>query len=145
VNHSTTPGGSDAPLTATDLAARPLGGSRVLVLESDHDGAASLVAVLRLSGFDAEEAHSGAEALRVAAKTRPCAVLMELDLPDADALRVIRQFRASAHPPAVVIVTGVTSPAARAAATAAGAAAYLLKPADPQALVGLVQRLCHPA
>lgn len=134
---------SDSTLTATDLAARPLGGFRVLVVESDLDGAASLAAVLRLSGFDADEAHSGAEALRVAAATHPCAVLMDLKLPDADALRVIRQFRASPHPPAVVVVTGDTSPAARAAATAAGAADYLLKPADPQTLVGLVQRLCR--
>ncbi len=146
MNHGKTPGDpADAPLTATDLAARPLGGSRVLVLESDPDGAASLAAVLRLSGFDADEAHSGAEALRVAAKTRPRAVLMDLSLPDADPLRVIRQFRAAPSPPAVVVVTGDTSPAARAAATAAGAAGYLLKPADPQALVGLVHRLCHSA
>lgn len=134
----------DGPTTATDLAARPLGGARVLVLDADPDGAASLAALLRLSGFDADEVHTAATALRAVAASRPHAVLMDLSLPDADPLRVIRQFRAAPQPPAVVVVTGDTSPAARAAATAAGAADFLLKPADPQTLVRLVHRLCHP-
>jgi DNA-binding response OmpR family regulator len=116
----------------------------VLVLEPDADGAASLAAILRLSGFDADEVYSAADALLFLAESRPCAVLMDLALPDADPLRLIRQFRAAPHAPAVVVVTGDTNPAHRKAAVAAGAADYLLKPADPQVVVRIVQQLCHP-
>jgi DNA-binding response OmpR family regulator len=145
VTHSKTPSApADTRLTATDLVARPLGGSRVLVLESDPDGCASLAAVLRLSGFDAVESHTGRDALRFVADAHPCAVVMDLSLPDADPWRLIRQFRAGPDAPAVVVVTGDTNPAHRAAALAAGACGYLLKPADPQVLVRLIDKLCHP-
>lgn len=129
-------------MTATDIVMRPLGGLRVLVLEPDEDGAASLAAVLRLSGFDASCSFSAADALRTVAKDRPCAVLMDLNLPDANPWHVIRQLRAGPDAPEVVVVTGDTNPKHRKAAAAAGAAHYLLKPADPQAVVRLVQHLC---
>jgi CheY-like chemotaxis protein len=129
-------------MTATDFALPVLGGKRVLVIDADEDGAASLTAVLRLSGCDAHAARTGAEALRAVVADPPCVVLMELQLPDADPLGIIRQIRAVPTPPAVVVVTGDGRPAHRRAATAAGAAAYLLKPADPGAVVRLVLELC---
>lgn len=128
----------------TDFAARPLGGSRVLVLDADTDGAASLAGMLRLSGFDADAVHSIREAIRLVAATRPCAVLMDLDLPDGDPMRLIRQLRATPGGPVVVVVTGDTDPVRRSAAASAGAADYYLKPADPQTLVRRLQHLCHP-
>lgn len=131
-------------MTATDLVARPLGGARVLVLEADPDGAASLAALLRLSGFDASEAHTARAALKLVADTRPRAGVMDVALPDADPWRVIRQLRAAPTPPAVVVVTGDTDPGRRAEASGAGVAGYLLKPADPQTLTSLVHSLCHP-
>ena len=69
-------------------------------------------------------------------------VVLDLDLPDGDGCELIRRVRAVAEPPAVVVVTGHTDLARRRAATAAGADAYLLKPADPDALVGVVSDLC---
>jgi DNA-binding response OmpR family regulator len=131
--------------SATDFAARPLGGSRVVVLDADPDGAASLAGMLRLSGFDADAAHTIRDAVRLVAATRPSAVLTDLDFPDGDPLRFIRQLRATAGGPVVVVVTGDTDPARRAAAAAAGAADYFLKPADPQTLVRRLHHLCHPA
>ena len=134
---------SGAP-SATDFAARPLGGARVVVLDADSDGSASLAGMLRLSGFDAAEAHTIREATRLVAATRPRAVLTDLDLPDGDPIRLIRQLHATPGGPVVVVVTGDTDPARRTAATAAGAADYFLKPADPQTLVSRLQHLCHP-
>ncbi|MBX9584192.1 MAG: response regulator, partial [Gemmataceae bacterium] len=67
---------------------------------------------------------------------------LDLDLPDADGCDLIRRVRAAPRPPAVVVVTGHTDQARRRAAAAAGAAEYLLKPADPDALVALLRRYC---
>jgi DNA-binding NarL/FixJ family response regulator len=72
-------------------------------------------------------------------------VVVDLGLPDGDGIEVIRTARAGQDPPAVVVVSGHTAPALRNAAAAAGATDYLLKPADPVALAGLVARLCYPA
>src|SRR5688572_5267264 len=105
-----------------------LGGSRVLVVEAEPDTAATQTALLRLKGFDAHAVQTGADAIQAVAGQKPRVVVLDLDLPDADGCDLIRRVRGLADPPDVVVVTGMTSPASRRAATAAGAAAYLLKP-----------------
>lgn len=131
-------------LTASDLVPRRLGGDRVLVVDSGEDAAAALTAVLRLNGFDAYTARTGAAALKALSSVRPSAVVIDLDLPDADACDVIRRVRARPNPPTVVVLTGHTGQAHRRAAADAGAAEYLLKPAEPIELVRLLMRLCPP-
>lgn len=128
-------------MTATDLVMRPLGGACVLVAEGDPDDSAALTAVLRLNGFDAREARTAEAALRATAEARPAVLVVDLDLPDGDGCALIRRARRLPDPPAVVVVTGHTAEGVRRAASAAGAAAYLLKPADPVELAHLVGRL----
>jgi DNA-binding response OmpR family regulator len=128
-------------MTATDLVKRPLGGARVLVAEGDADGSAALTAVLRLNGFDAREARTAGAALKATFETRPAVLVVDLDMPDGDGCALIRRARRLPDPPAVVVVTGHATESVRRAATAAGAAAYLLKPADPAELARLIGRL----
>jgi DNA-binding response OmpR family regulator len=129
-------------MTATDLVKRPLGGARVLVAEGDADGSVALTAVLRLNGFDAREARTAADVLEATAETRPAVLVVDLDLPDGDGCALIRRARRFPNPPAVVVVTAHTAEGVRRAAAEAGAAAYLLKPADPVELARLVGELC---
>lgn len=129
-------------MTATDLALPVLGGSRVLVVEDGEDAAASLCALLRLKGYETTTARTVAEALTAVATQRPQVMVLDLGLPDGDGLDVIRRCRTMANPPAVVVVSGYGEADRKAAAVAAGAAAYLLKPAEPGELIGWVQRLC---
>jgi CheY-like chemotaxis protein len=128
-------------MTATDLVKRPLGGARVLVAEGDPDDSAALAAVLRLNGFDAREARTAEGALNAVSEIRPAVVVVDLDLPDGDGCALIRRVRRLPDPPAVVVVTGHAGQGVRRAATAAGASAFLLKPADPVELARLVGRL----
>ena len=125
-------------LTPTDLVLPVFGGLRVLVVEADADSAASHAAVLRLHGFDAHAARTGAAALEAVAADRPRVVVLDPELPDTDGCDLIRRLRSAPDPPAVVVVTGQTAAAFRLAVTAAGAAACLLKPADPKKLVRVV-------
>lgn len=129
-------------MTATDIVMPALGGARILVAEGDPDTSATLTALLRMNGFDAREARTAEAALDAAAQTRPRVVLLDLDLPDLDGCELIRRVRRLPDPPAVVVVTGHTAAGVRTAALSAGAAAYLLKPADPAELTRLVQQLC---
>lgn len=132
-------------MTATDLVMPALGGRKVLVVEGGEDEAAALTAVLRLKGFDARTARTGAAALSHVSANRPDAVVLDPDLPDADGCDVIRRVRACPDPPPVVVLTGHTAPAIRRATSAAGAAAFVLKPADPDELVHLLGRLIDRA
>jgi DNA-binding response OmpR family regulator len=129
-------------MTATDIAIPALGGPRVLVAETDPDSSVALTAMLRLQGFDAREARTGSAAIAAVVKIRPQVLILDLDLPDFDGCELIRHVRKEPDPPAVVVVTGHTTDGLRKAAVAAGASAYLLKPADPGALAGLVLQLC---
>lgn len=130
-------------MTATDIVLPALGGARVLVAEGDVDDSVALTAVLRLNGFDAREARTGAAVLASAAETRASVLVFDLDLPDIDGCDLIRRVRNLPDPPAVLVVTAHTAPAIRRAVTEAGAAAYLLKPADPVELARLVWRLAR--
>jgi DNA-binding response OmpR family regulator len=128
-------------MTATDLAMPVLGGVKVLVVEGGEDDAAALTAVLRLKGFDARTARTGADALSCVSADRPHAVVLDPDLPDVDGCDVIRLVRACPNPPPIVVLTGHTAPAVRRAASAAGASAVVFKPAHPDELVRLLSRL----
>lgn len=133
-------------LTATDIAPRRLGGGRVLVVETGEDSAACLTALLRMNGFDARAARSGFEAMRELASLRPRAVILDLDLPDMNAHDVILRARKQLKPAAcaVIVVTAHADAEHRSEAMQAGANTYLVKPADPIALVKLLQDLCPP-
>jgi DNA-binding response OmpR family regulator len=131
-------------MTATDLVKRPLGGARVLVAEGDSDDSVALTAVLRLNGFDAREARTAEAALKATAETCPAVLVVDLDLADGDGCALIRRARRLPNPPAVVVVTGHTAESVRRAAAAAGASAYLLKPADPSELARLIGQLSGP-
>ena len=132
-------------LTATDIAPRRLGGCRVLVVEGGEDSAACLTALLRLNGFDARATHSGKDALHDLVKLKPRAVLLDLDLPDMDACDVIRSIRAKKPACAVIVLTAHTDLAHRTAAISAGANDYILKPAEPVALVKAIMSHCGSA
>jgi DNA-binding response OmpR family regulator len=132
-------------MTGTDIVMPVLGGGRVLVVEDGEDSAASLTALLRLHGFDARTARSGSEAVATAAAFRPHVVIVDLGLPDCDGCDVVRHLRAAVDPPGVIVVTGHTEPERQTAARAAGASAYLYKPADPGELVSWVHRLADTA
>jgi DNA-binding response OmpR family regulator len=127
----------------TDIADPVPGGARVLVAAVGEDDGVILTAMLRLRGFDARAARTAAVAADVAGLTGPQALILDPDLPDWRDL--LRRLQAAPNPPAVVFLTAHTSAAWRAAAAEAGAAAYLLKPADVEELVALLRRLTGPA
>ncbi len=132
-------------MTATDLVMPVLGGEKILVVESDDDAASTLTAVLRLNGFNAQAVATGKAALQMTPRFKPRVLVLDLDLPDADPCDIIRQVRAGAEPPVVIVLTAHTDVDHRRSAMAAGAHHYLLKPNEPIQLVRFLNRLCSPA
>lgn len=80
------------------------------------------------------EAASGEEAVRLAAQLRPDVILMDLVMPGGDGISAIAALREASAPSRVLVLTSFADDAQIFAATTAGAAGYLLKDIDPEAL-----------
>jgi DNA-binding response OmpR family regulator len=96
---------------------------------------------LRASGFEVEEASSGAQALRSAEADGPSVIVADLGLPDFDGFEVCRQvkLRPETQQVPVIAITG-RAMALRdiELAEEVGFHAVLIKPCPPEALVAAV-------
>jgi two-component system, NarL family, response regulator LiaR len=110
-----------------------------LVIVDDHSVVREgLRAFLRLQeGIEVVgEAASGEEAIRVARASPPDVVLLDLVMPGGDGVGAIRDLIDVAPGVRVLVLTSFADDAQIFAAMAAGAAGYLLKDIDPEALAG---------
>ncbi|MEO6080014.1 MAG: ATP-binding protein [Steroidobacteraceae bacterium] len=121
---------------------------RILVVDDNRDGAASLAMVLRSSGHTALTAHSGVEALQIGEQERPDAIVMDIGMPQMNGYEVARRIRASAWGKSVLLValTGWGQKEDIDRAMQAGFDYHMTKPADPQRIEALLDEflLSHP-
>src|SRR6202171_5280537 len=82
---------------------------------------------LRAPGYDVQLATTGAQALALAARRHPDAVILDLGLPDIDGLDVIRGLRGWTSVP-IIVLSARTAEAQKVAALDAGANDYVSKP-----------------
>jgi response regulator of citrate/malate metabolism len=107
-----------------------------LIVEDDfrvarvHAEATRAVPGFRVVGV----AHTASAALSAAAKHQPDLVLLDLYLPDASGLEVMRRLRAQRDPPDVIMLTAAQDMATVRAAMRGGVVHYLIKPFDLGAL-----------
>jgi two-component system KDP operon response regulator KdpE len=100
---------------------------RVLVVEDDADIRNVLRTLLESAGFRIEAAGTVARALVQARANRPDAVLVDLGLPDGDGHRLIREMRAFAAVP-IIVLSARSAEAEKIAALDEGADDYVTKP-----------------
>ena len=114
-------------------------GTRVLIVDYDQDARDALRELLRSWGYEAKVAGDGCEAVTLALEQHPDVVLLDIGLPDLDGHEVARRIRAGCghDAPAVIALTGSDDDEAAAADTFD---AYVLKPAEPDALRLVVER-----
>ncbi|MFJ1993847.1 response regulator [Streptomyces asiaticus] len=86
---------------------------------------------------------SGAFAVDTVLGSKADVVLLDIRMPDADGLSVLRQLRAAPRSPAVAMLTTFDVQEYLAAALRAGAAGFLLKDTDPEQLVRAVRTLAE--
>jgi PAS domain S-box-containing protein len=134
----------DAPArqTANGFAASASAGLKVLVVDDNVDAVTSLAALLGLSGHRVVSAHSGPDALRLAAADPPDTVLLDLGLPGMDGFEVARRLRkmpmlASTR---LVAMTGYGQEEDRRATEEAGFDAHLVKPVEYSDLLKAIER-----
>ena len=85
------------------------------------------------------EAEDGVSAVTLAESLEPDIVLMDLKMPGADGLVALTELRARGVAARVLVLTSVTERGHVLPAVQAGAAGYLYKDVDPQALVQAIR------
>jgi DNA-binding NarL/FixJ family response regulator len=85
------------------------------------------------------QAADGAEAVRLTEAHDPDVLLLDLKLPVLDGLGVLTELRARAARTRTLVLTSATGPAGPALALQAGAAGFLYKDVDPDALVRAIR------
>jgi CheY-like chemotaxis protein/two-component sensor histidine kinase len=129
---------SDAPLaTRVDIA-----GPRcsVLVADDNRDAADSLAVLLQMSGYEVHACHASHEALALAARERPDALILDIGMPAMTGYELahhIRQEDWGRHA-LLIAVTGWGQKEDRERSRAAGFDHHLTKPVDPEVLQGLL-------
>jgi len=137
--------GDAEPPTATERPRR-LRGMQVLVAEDNVFNRELLRHVLEEEGASLDEAVSGAAAVMAAERGGYDAILMDLHMPEidgAEAARLIRSSLGSGTPPILALTADVFG-----RTDVQGAESHfddwLLKPIDPDLLVGRLAELWHP-
>ena len=115
-------------------------GSRVLVVDDNHDTAGALTGLLEMSGFDVRSVYDGREAISAARLHRPEAILLDIGLPGMDGYEVAEQLRGEEclQGTTIIAITGYGEEQAFRRSREAGFDHHLVKPVSYEALLGLL-------
>lgn len=128
--------------TPTDVGATTR--TTVLVVDDHELFRERLARAFRTRGFDVRTAGSVSEALAAAREDAPELAVVDLSLPDGSGLHVLRELLVIEPATRVLILTGYGSVASAVDAMRIGAATYLQKPADADAILDAFERAEAP-
>lgn len=117
---------------------------RVLLVEDDLDVAAALGDFLTAAGLEIDYAADGRQAAHCLQQARFDALVLDVNLPDADGFSLCREWRERfALRIPVLFLTARADLQDRLAGFAAGGVDYLLKPVAPEELLARIRALCR--
>ncbi len=108
-----------------------MSGQTILIVDDELHIRRLLGGTLTRSGYRTLEAVNAAEALDIARRAKPDAILLDLGLPDRDGLEIIQLLRA-AGPAPIIILSARDATDQKVAALDLGAQDYVTKPFDSQ-------------
>jgi len=114
---------------------------RVLVIEDDELVASGILAGLKLSGISADRVASASSADAAIRTGTFDIIVLDLGLPDADGLSLLRRWRAADHQWPVLVLTARDELGDKLAGLRSGADDYLVKPFELDELVARLQAL----
>jgi signal transduction histidine kinase/ActR/RegA family two-component response regulator len=134
--------GSDAARRAA-APPEPARRLRILIADDNRDAAHTLEILLSLEGHEVRAVHDGVEALTAGDEFAPQLVLLDIGMPLLDGYETARQIQERpwgkhAH---LVALTGWGQEADRRRAMKAGFRDHLVKPAEPEALKAVIDRI----
>ncbi|MGD8859269.1 MAG: sigma-54 dependent transcriptional regulator [Myxococcales bacterium] len=127
---------------STDDDARPR--ATVLVVDDDSNVRELLWARLRRAGFSVQVAAHGAEARRLLDGGTFELVVLDYELPDTNGLVLLQEVRGRHPEVPVIMLTGHATVDRAVGSMSAGAAHFLSKPVDFEALLSQIDRVLAP-
>ncbi|MBS0209525.1 MAG: response regulator [Planctomycetes bacterium] len=121
-------------------ASRP---PRVLIIEDDADARANLTDILEIDGWQVDTAATAREAQTDRHWADYTAIMLDRRLPDGDGAELLPRLKALASDAAIIMITGFTDLDGAISALRLGAADYILKPVNPDALRASLGRLAE--
>jgi two-component system response regulator HydG len=114
--------------------------ARILVVDDEASARTGLQKLLRQAGYAADAAIDGEAALAFALEHPPEVVVTDLVMPAMDGMTLCARLHELDRDLPVIVATGVGDVSSAVAAMRAGAADYLIKPIDFDALVISIER-----
>ncbi len=118
--------------------AKPVAGSKVLVVDDDAALSEMLQIVLQASGYETAWVGRGDQAMAEVRRFHPDLVLLDLMLPGRDGVDVCRELRAASDVP-IIMLTAKSDTVDVVAGLEAGADDYVVKPFKTQELLARVK------
>jgi CheY-like chemotaxis protein len=103
-------------------------GRRILVVDDEEDIRQLVSRILQETGFQADLASDGREAIERMTSVRPDLVILDLMMPEVDGWAVLAHARRMPHPPLVLVMTARADHEVLQRATREGASAVISKP-----------------
>ena len=118
---------------------------RVFVVEDDDLLRDAVDLILSHAGYSVASTAVGNGAVNLVARFKPHLVLLDIRLPDISGLKVLAMLRRAGHSGPIVMMTADNSAETVRDVMAMGGNGYLLKPFEPQDLIGRVRASLKPA
>lgn len=112
----------------------------ILLVDDDEAFRERLAKALRRRGFDVREASDAGSAVALANDESPEWALVDLRMPGASGLELVKALHFLDEATRIVVLTGYGSIATALEATRLGASHYLTKPADVEEILAAFQR-----
>lgn len=125
---------------STDLFQSPPAARSIYLLDDDVDVCHLLSGALREFGFEVLVCHSAAALRRLLLLRVPDLCIVDLGLPDADGMDVVRELQAR-HACGVMVLTGRGYLSDRVMGLELGADDYVVKPFEPREMVARVRSI----
>lgn len=125
---------------SADLFQTPEGSRCIYILDDDVDICRLVSVTLREFGFKTTECHNAAALRRLLLERVPDLCVVDLGLPDADGMDVVRELQAR-YACGVMVLTGRGYLSDRVMGLELGADDYVVKPFEPRELVARVRSI----
>jgi DNA-binding NtrC family response regulator len=113
---------------------------RILVVDDDREFSRSLIKIFQKAGFQVSVAAEGSHALALLDRVHYAIILLDLKMPGKSGLELLREIKAKAPEPKVIMVTAFGDTASYHEAMAGGAFDYLNKPVKRKVILDAVHR-----
>jgi CheY-like chemotaxis protein len=112
---------------------------KILVCEDDPDIQKSLKNILKKNDYDVYAAQDGKEAIDLAKKISPDAILLDIRMPKVDGLEVAREIRKCNTQTKIIFITAFQSPELFREAAQYNIFEYLVKPVSPEDILKTIR------